>query len=132
RAVAVPRRLAEHGRGMCNRGWPVKFCARWIVLPFVLVLGGCVAVPDWRAEAPIADAQCLALLADMDEAVAAHDVGDAGAARIKTFPWLRIDRFLASFRHELSAPGAFEDWVSHLRWLDARAREIEASNLPQD
>ncbi|ABS62056.1 hypothetical protein Plav_0433 [Parvibaculum lavamentivorans DS-1] len=110
----------------------MKFCARWIVLPFVLVLGGCVAVPDWRAEAPMADAQCLALLTDMDEAVAAHDVGDAGAARIKTFPWLRIDRFLASFRHELSAPGAFEDWVSHLRWLDARAREIEASNLPLD
>ena len=89
-------------------------------------------MPAWRA-APASgspQARCLALVEDMDDAVAENGVGDAGAARMKTFPYFRIDRFLASFRHELSAPGAFEDWVDHLRWLDARAREIEASNLP--
>ncbi|MDO8839005.1 MAG: hypothetical protein Q7V31_08740 [Parvibaculum sp.] len=96
--------------------------------------GGCVAVPDWRAEPEAASPQahCLALIGDMDETVAAHDVGDAGAARVKTFPYLRIDRFLASFRHDLAAPGAFEEWVGHLRWLDARAREVEAANLPAE
>lgn len=109
--------------------------ARWIGAAFALgLLGGCVAVPDWRAEpAPLSpQARCLALIGDMDGAVAAQRVGDAGAARIKTFPYLRIDRFLTSFRHELEAPGAFEDWTDHLRWLDARAREIEASNLPAE
>ncbi|MEQ8266307.1 MAG: hypothetical protein RH982_03855 [Parvibaculum sp.] len=109
--------------------------ARWIGALFALgLLGGCVAVPDWRAEpAPASPrARCLALIGGMDEAVAAHRVGDAGAARIKTFPYLRIDRFLASFRHELAAPGAFEDWVDHLRWLDDKARLIEAANLPAD
>ncbi|MEQ9527095.1 MAG: hypothetical protein RIF42_01690 [Parvibaculaceae bacterium] len=89
-------------------------------------------MPEWRSEPAYGSPQagCLALVRGMDEAVAAQGIGDAGAARIETFPYLRIDRFLASFRHELSAPGAFEDWVDHLRWLDARGREIEASNLP--
>ncbi len=109
--------------------------ARWLLaLGISFVLGACVAVPAWRSDPADGSAQagCLALIRGMDEAVAAQDVGDAGAARMKTFPYLRIDRFLASFRHELSAPGAFEDWVDHLRWLDARAREIEASNLPAE
>ncbi|MEX1155182.1 hypothetical protein [Parvibaculum sp.] len=113
----------------------MSFSARRIGALFALgLLGGCVAVPNWRAEPAAGSprARCLALIGDMDEAVAAHDVGDAGAARIKTFPYLRIDRFLASFRHELVAPGAFEDWVGHLRWLDDKARLIEAANLSAD
>lgn len=110
------------------------YARRLFALGMLLVLGACVAVPEWRSEPAEGSphARCLALIRGMDKAVAAQGVGDAGAARIKTFPFLRIDRFLASFRHELSAPGAFEDWVDHLRWLDARAREIEASNLPAD
>lgn len=134
-AVASRSHKAEHGVPV-NEGTVLSpRCASSLILVFGLVaLGGCVAMPDWRATpaAGSPQARCLALIGDMDEAVAAHDVGDAGAARIKTFPYLRIDRFLASFRHELGAPGAFEDWVGHLRWLDDKARLIEAVNLPAD
>ncbi len=131
--------MAEHAPLFTPREHPVNRTAnsnaRWLLaLGMVLVLGGCVAVPDWRSEPAggSPQARCLALIDGMDEVVAAQRVGDAGAARVKTFPYLRIDRFLASFRYELSAPGAFEDWADHLRWLDARAREIEASNLSAD
>lgn len=61
--------------------------ARWLfALGMVLVLGGCVAMPDWRSEPAggSPQARCLALIGGMDEAVAAQGVGDAGAARLKT------------------------------------------------
>ncbi len=98
-----------------------------------LLLAGCAAAPGWRADHPQASAgpdACLMLLGSFDAAVVEAGVGDAGATRIAGFPYLRIDRFLASFRDELTSPAAFAAWVARLRALDAEARTIEAANLP--
>ena len=44
---------------------------------------------------------------------------DAGAHRIPGHPYLRADRFTASFRPVAAQPGpAFDTWVSRLRELD--------------
>ena len=57
---------------------------------------------------------------------------DAGAYRLPGFPYLRADRFLASFRDTASRDQqAFNAWVGHLRALDAGARDYELKNLPQ-
>ncbi|MFC3286013.1 hypothetical protein [Litchfieldella rifensis] len=100
-----------------------------------LLLGGCAAGPEWRDSLVPSVAEhrtCLALLTAVDETVAEAGVTDAAAAPVADFPYLRIDRFLASFTGELSEADAFEDWVWRLRDLDAEARQVEIANLPSE
>ncbi|GGX88460.1 hypothetical protein GCM10007160_14920 [Litchfieldella qijiaojingensis] len=100
-----------------------------------LLLAGCAARLDWRddlAQLGSDERSCLLLLSSIDASVAEADVADAAAARVDGFPYLRINRFLASFRHDLHSPEAFEDWVWRLRDLDAEARGVEISNLPAE
>ncbi|MDT8879519.1 hypothetical protein RSO68_08560 [Halomonas saccharevitans] len=97
------------------------------------LLAGCAAGPDWRAELADRDprdTRCLVQLAAFDAAVTEAGVADAGAARVAGFPYLRVDRLLASFDDELDSPAAFADWVTRMRELDGEARAIEAANLP--
>ncbi|TLF53109.1 hypothetical protein FEI13_03150 [Halomonas urmiana] len=97
------------------------------------LLAGCAAGPDWRSDVvghdPL-DARCLERLAAFDAVVSDAGVTDAGAARVAGFPYLRVDRLLASFDDELDTPAAFADWVTRMRELDGEARAIEAANLP--
>ncbi len=102
-----------------------------LLVGFALLLGGCVgprwAVPssgDARVEA------CRAAFTTVDLEVAEAGVGDAEAARIPGFPYLRASRFLASFRNQPLQPAAFEAWVDRLRRLDRQARRVELANLP--
>jgi hypothetical protein len=47
------------------------------------------------------------------------------------FPYLRVDRFLASFRNEAKDdPATFAAWLGHLRHLDETARGYELKNMP--
>lgn len=47
---------------------------------------------------------------------------------IKGFPWLRANRFLASFATDTLQPESFEAWVERLGQLDSTARELELRN----
>ncbi|MBB3139250.1 hypothetical protein [Halomonas organivorans] len=109
---------------------------RWLAaLVGVAWLAGCAVTPAWRADPTPDQRQCRARLAAFDAAVAEAGVGDAGAARIEGFPYLRTDRLLASFADELhdsSETPRHADWLARLRGLDAEARRIEAANLPAD
>ncbi|MDR5865401.1 hypothetical protein [Halomonas koreensis] len=97
------------------------------------LLAGCAAAPAWRAEPGSEQRRCRERLAAFDAAVAEAGVADAGAAPVPGFPYLRIDRLLASFAPELpvdaDAP-RHVDWLARLRERDAVARRIEAANLP--
>jgi hypothetical protein len=73
-------------------------------------------------------ARCLQLFGRVDEAVQKAGVADGGAARIPGFPYLRVNRFLASFAAELT-PLQEATWIAELRDLDQIARRIELSNL---
>lgn len=57
-------------------------------------------------------------------------VRDGGAAAIDGFPYLRVDRFLSSFRGQISGDEAFRAWLERMRQLDASARRAEIANLP--
>ncbi|WP_440997003.1 hypothetical protein [Arhodomonas sp. SL1] len=55
---------------------------------------------------------------------------DAASERIEGFPWLRVNRPLASFREETDTEPRFAAWLARLSRLDAVAREHELANLP--
>jgi hypothetical protein len=100
----------------------------WLPL-LALLLTGCAA-PLVRP--PVAsDPACRQFLDAMDQAVDAAGVRDQGPPRVPGFPYLRVDRFLASFADEVVLAPRFDAWAERLARLDAEARRYELANLPQ-
>ena len=74
---------------------------------------------------------CANWFEQLDAIVDRAGVRDAGAYRIPGFPYLRVDRFSASFRDQAKDnPQAFDAWITRLKELDIEAREYEIRNLP--
>ena len=74
---------------------------------------------------------CANWFAQLDATVDRAAARDAGAYRIPGFPYLRVDRFTASFRDRAhDDPKMFEAWIARMRRLDAEARGYEIDNLP--
>lgn len=73
---------------------------------------------------------CADFFAALDEQTASADAFDSGYTRVRQFPYLRADRFTASFRDAVDDPLAFAAWVDRLQALDQAARQIEIANLP--
>lgn len=109
---------------------PLSLSLRALVAVALLLALGACAVP---ARAPVeADpvAACRHWLERLDDRVDAEAVRDGGAARLPGFPFLRVDRFLASFRDEAARSDAhWRDWGERLLALDAQARDMELDNL---
>jgi hypothetical protein len=93
-----------------------------------LALTACATLPPVIPEA----ADCRANYLGIDERVDRADVRNGGAHRIPGFPYLRSDRFLASFRNEVTEGAPFDAWVERLRQLDLQARASELRNLGWD
>lgn len=93
------------------------------------MLGGC---STWglgpRPPAPNSE-KCLALYEQVDWQIAQAGVADAGHARIPGFPYLRVDRYSASFAEEIPSLDAFWQWVGYLRANEDEARDVELRNL---
>src|ERR1035437_6107178 len=76
--------------------------------------------------------ECVDWLRKLDETIDQAGVRDAEAYRVPGFPYLRVNRFLASFRQQASNdPVVFSAWQKRRRALDERSRSYEISNLPQ-
>jgi hypothetical protein len=105
-------------------------------LGFLLLLAsGCATLQDpIRAnlsDANEAVAQCAAWYRALDRRIDRAGVRDGGEYRIPGFPYLRADRFSASFRNEaLAGDDLFQAWTGRLLHLDAGARAAELRNLP--
>lgn len=97
----------------------------------VVVLAGC-ASPEPRSAVDSGQAfVCQRWLQQLDEQTDAHAVRDGGAARVAGFPFVRVDRLLASFRDEALQDGArWQAWGERLLALDQTARRAEIRNLP--
>lgn len=91
------------------------------------LLAACASAPP---PAPTPVAECRAWFDAMDEEVRAAGVADPVAARIDGFPYLRVDRLLASFGREPLNQEEFAAWVERLGRLDQQARRAELANLP--
>ncbi|MEN8170859.1 MAG: hypothetical protein ABFS08_11615 [Pseudomonadota bacterium] len=97
----------------------------WIL---VLLLVGCATQPSPRPGSEAA--LCLDAFTTFDAAVEEAMVRDQGAPQVPGFPYLRINRFLASFTGEIDSAARFEAWVERLARLDREARHHELANLP--
>jgi hypothetical protein len=106
-------------------------CWRWLIL--AATISGCTIVPERTVSPelgqPAAVGACARFFADLDAAVAAAELADGGAFTVAGFPYLRVDRFLASFRHEVAEPAALRDWVARMQALDRTARRAEIAQL---
>ncbi|MEE8321612.1 MAG: hypothetical protein V3R68_07230, partial [Gammaproteobacteria bacterium] len=107
---------------------------RWrggLIAFLLMILSGCTVLQELDRE-PVFDAgsTCIQLFDTLDRAVDEAGTRDAQATRIAGFPFLRINRFLASFRDEIEDEGSFNFWVDQLHALDMEARQYEIRNTP--
>lgn len=119
--------------GMKSRSYSISRC---ILLFFGLLFfwTGCAKVPvptrSPHAGQPGEAGRCADLFAALDKRIEAAGVVDPGVFRVEDFPYLRVNRFLASFRGEVDGQAAFSLWVDRLQELDQQARQFEIANLP--
>jgi hypothetical protein len=73
---------------------------------------------------------CADLFASLDDRVSGHQALDPGAFRVEGYPYLRTNRFLASFREAVADNAAFDAWLDRMQALDQEARRHEIANLP--
>lgn len=93
-------------------------------------LGACAPLASREHASSDAIVACRADFAGVDAAVAQARVGDAQSRPIAGFPYLRVDRFLASFAGEVDDAARFDAWRAQLRESDRDGRTVELSNLP--
>ncbi len=123
------RAVAAWARRRCVRVPPIVRRPSFLLAAVLVCALTACATPQPRPRGDAAAARCLTLFEHTDAAVARESVGDAMAARIRGFPYLRADRLLASFRDEIGAPDAQKFWIGRLAALDAEARAAEIANL---
>jgi len=102
-----------------------------LLLLLSAALGGCALAPTGPVPEPTPQQACTALFRELDREVAAAGVQDQGPVQVAGFPFLRANRFLASYREELAGDRQFAAWVGHLARLDAEARTLELRNMGQ-
>ena len=79
--------------------------------------------------APAAES-CAEVLRSVDQAVVEAGTTDAMAAPVEGFPYLRVNRFLASYAQDDLDDAQFRDWVARMAALALASYEIETANLP--
>jgi hypothetical protein len=84
-------------------------------------LGGFDAPADGRT-------QCIEVFRRVDAAVSRAGVADGMAARVAGFPYLRVNRFLASYAGQVTGE-AFADWMGRLVALGSDGYAVELGNL---
>jgi hypothetical protein len=103
-------------------------------LTLALAATGCVNLQgpqrDHLASTDIRLAECAVWFKALDAAVAQNAVNDIAARPMPGFPYLRIDRFLASMKSEAKQDlQRRRAWVDAMRARDADGRRVEIANL---
>ena len=103
-----------------------------------LLAGGCTLVSVQPAFEEVRNSTqreqlqaCSKLFARVDRAISRAGLKDTQSARIASFPCLRLNRFLASFRAEVTSDAAFDAWLDRLQRLGEQGYNVELRNLPQ-
>jgi len=121
----------------CRSGYPWPLPHLLLILTLGLLPAGCavfaghVAPPlsahlETRGEA----GECARYFAALDQAVHNAGIADRQARRIQGFPYLRVNRFLASYADQNLAGPILGVWLDRLAALDREARNAEIANLP--
>jgi hypothetical protein len=98
-----------------------------------IMLAGCAIIPQPTKSFRLGETDvlggCADFFASMDLRASEAQVIDPGAFRVEGYPYLRVNRFLASFREEAGDKAAFAAWVDQMQSLDREARQFEIANL---
>jgi len=73
---------------------------------------------------------CADFFVSLDEKTKEAGVLDPGVFRVKNYPYLRVNRFIASFREEVNDHDSFVAWTEQMQAMDQDARHYEIANLP--
>ena len=100
-----------------------------------LLMTGCAIIPTPTRSPRIGGSDllggCADFFASLDQRVVDAKVMDPGVFRVEGYPYLRVNRFLASFHQEAADKVAFTAWVDRMQALDREARKFEIANLPE-
>lgn len=110
--------MAKRGRGLIGAG-------------LAMLCAGCAVNPP-PPPADAAAVRCLELYRALDAAVAKSGTTPSTPTRLARFPYLRVDRFLSSFRTDALNPAATAAWWTRLNGLDQEARRVEWDSLPEE
>jgi len=136
---AAPALAAEQFRVQVERrGARVPMKARAIGLAAALAgaaLAGCAAL-ERPLDAHLASEvfgvrECAQWFETLDQAIDAARVRDVQDTRVEGFPYLRVNRLLASMRAQAMTSFEQRAYVERLRALDIEARGFEIANLPR-
>jgi hypothetical protein len=72
---------------------------------------------------------CANFFIHLEQTISTAGIIDSEAARITTYPYLRINRFLSDFRHEEMDTITFNAWVDRMQNLAMEGWDIELNNL---
>lgn len=97
-----------------------------------VLLSGCATTqPDTAPPSSARGATvCRQYLEALDREAAATRATDVQAARVAGYPYLRADRFLASFPPGTLNAAEFAEWLDRMQALDRDGRRVEIANLP--
>lgn len=108
--------------------------SKWGFVGIMLCIGlGCAALeaPSSITSGPGTIADCHRRLVEFDEIVRDAGVADTQATCIPGHTYLRVNRFLESFKPAANRPAKISDWLKHAKSLGDTGRRIELANLPQ-
>lgn len=100
----------------------------------VFLLSACAPLPPLPATAaePAQVRSCRQWLTQFQDWTRVAGVHDAEARPVPGYVYLRVNRFLASFRHDgLTAP-QWRAWLDRMQALAAAAWQVEWANLPAE
>ncbi len=109
------------------------------LLAICLLINPAAAAPEPKLPVPVDPSffvgilkgykDCRAKYAEMDARIDAAGVRDGSYYRVPGFPYLRTDRFAASFANEVKGLDEVAGWTRRMREFDQEAREFEYQNL---
>ena len=100
------------------------------------ILAGCAIMPEISRSTHVGESgpvgSCASFFELLDQRTKEAGALDPGAFRVKNYPYLRVNRFLASFRNHVEDGATFTAWVEQMQALDQNARRHEITNLAGD
>ncbi|MGA6925148.1 MAG: hypothetical protein WBY88_05660 [Desulfosarcina sp.] len=120
---------------------PAETCSglsfgRWVLVTWLMcsvLLFGCAVVPEptrsTHVGSPGPVGGCADFFASLDARTARSNAFDSGYERVEEYPYIRTDRFIASFREEAESERTFDAWVDRMQAVDRLARRNEIAQL---
>ena len=106
----------------------------FVFCSFAGLLAGCATIPMPTQSDRIGETGsfggCADFFASLDKQTKKANVIDPGVFRVKKYPYLRVNRFIASFGEDVDNQAAFAAWTDRMQALDQDARNYEIANLP--